>query len=259
MKIASYRRLLCAALVLAFSAGLAMAQEQAQEPKPRPRTLVPAHRLNDAWWKNRHEANKARLEQGNVDFLLVGDSITNNWDNAGKDVQAYYYGDRNYVNMGFGGDQPQHVLWRLNDAPMDKIHPKAAMLLIGVNSLWGPWEDCEKNTALGVKACVDKLRELYPDIQILVLNIFPAGEKAGTELRARITKTNEYVNEMLKDYPNLQIMDLSAYWLDGNGSIPKFLMKDFVHPGQLGYKLWGAAVEPVISSLLGVEAKPVME
>ena len=108
----------------------------------------------------------------------------------------------------------------------------------------------------GLYALTMSLAENY---DILVLNIFPAGEKACTELRARINKTNEYVNEMLKDYPNLQIMDLSAYWLDGNGSIPKFLMKDFVHPGQLGYKLWGAAVEPVISSLLGVDAKPVME
>ena len=259
MKIASYRRLLCAALVLAFSAGLAMAQEQAQEPKPLPRTLVPVDRPDQAWWKSRHEANKARIEQGNVDLLLVGDSITHHWDDFGKNVLAYYYGDRNYVNMGFGGDQPQNVLWRLNDAPMDKIHPKAAMLLIGVNSLWGPWEDCEKNTALGVKACVDKLRELYPDIQILVLNIFPAHEKASSDVRARIAKTNAYVNELLKDYPNLQIMDLTAYWLDGDGNIPKFLMGDFVHPGQLGYKLWGAAVEPVISSMLGVKAKPALE
>lgn len=251
---------LCGLLLFTFAATLLFgaASLKAQE-KPLPPTLVPADKMGEAWWKERHEANKARIAQGNVDFLLIGDSITHGWDGAGKAVQEYYYGDRNYVNMGFGGDQTQHVLWRLADAPMDKIQPKAAMLLIGINNLWSDWENCSENVALGIKACVDKLQALYPDIQILVLNIFPAHEKADSPVRARAAAANALLPELFKDYKNVTLMDINHLWLDANGNIPKDLMGDFVHPGEYGYKLWGAEVEPTIAKMLGVEPKKKMD
>ncbi|MDO5552147.1 MAG: GDSL-type esterase/lipase family protein [Planctomycetia bacterium] len=245
---------LLAVLVLLTSQAILSAQEQ-----PLPPTVVPANKMDVQWWKERHEANKARIAQGNVDLLLVGDSITHGWDGVGTKVQEYYYGDRNFVNMGFGGDQTQHVLWRLNDAPMDKIEPKAAMLLIGINNLWGDWENCSENVALGIKACVDKLQSLYPDIKILVLDIFPTHETADSAVRPRAAATNALLPELLKDYKNVTIMDINHLWLDENGKMPKELMNDFVHPTEYGYKLWGAEVEPVIAKMLGDEPKAKME
>ncbi|MDO4557765.1 MAG: GDSL-type esterase/lipase family protein [Planctomycetia bacterium] len=231
----------------------------AQETTDLPRTLVPAERLSESWWKDRHEANRSRIEQGNVDLLLIGDSITHGWDEAGAKVQEYYYGDRNYVNMGFGGDQTQHVLWRLDNAPMDRIQPKAAMLLIGINSLWSEWDHCSENTALGIKACVDKLRSLYPDIQILVLNVFDAREKADDPVRDRLNKTNSYLPGLFLEYENVTVLNINHLWVDGDGNIPKSLMEDFVHPGEEGYRLWGWEVEPYISEMLGVPAKEKMK
>ena len=226
-----------------------------------PRTLVPAERLGDAWWKERHEANKTRIAQGDVDLLLVGDSITHGWDGNGKDVQQYYYGDRKSVNMGFGGDQPQHVLWRLNDAPMDKISPKAAVLLIGVNSLWGTWDDCEVGTARGVQACVDKLLALYPNIKILVLNIFIAGDPSKTDQHQRIARTNELLPGLLcgEKYKNVQIKSLNHLWTNADGQILNYLLPDYCHPNQLGYKLWGAEVEPIVAEMLGDKAKAALQ
>lgn len=257
-------------LVLIGLISSAFAQEAAL-----PKTLVPANKLSgwwcSGWWKARHEANKARIEQGNVDFLLLGDSITHGWDGGayasafGWDalgnevVEKYYYGDRNFVNMGFGGDETQHILWRLNDAPMNKIQPKAAMLLIGINSLVDDWPNCTDNVALGIKACVDKLQSLYPDIKILVLHIFIAHEKPDDPIRARLAKTNAAVDELLKDYKNVTIMDLNHLWLNPDGTMNKSLAPDCCHPNKEGYKRWGAAVEPVISKMLGVEAKKPME
>ncbi len=228
---------------------------------PLPRTLVPADKMDQAWWKNRHQENVDRIGKGKVDFLMVGDSITHGWDlkHPGEKVQAYYYGDRNFVNMGFGGDQTQHVLWRLNNAPMNKIQPKAAMLLIGINSLWGDWNNCSFNDALGIQACVDKLQCLYPNIKILVLNVFVANEKPDDPVRARMNKTNEYLPQLLKGYKNVTLKDINKLWLDKENKIPKSLMKDFVHPTEFGYKLWGAEVEPEISKMLDVPAKPKMK
>jgi len=219
-----------------------------------PRTLVPAHKLDMAWWKARHEANCARISQGNVDLLLIGDSITHGWDGAGKDIQEFFHGDRNFVNMGFGGDQTQHVLWRLENAPMDKIQPKAAVLLIGINSLWRSWPNCSENVALGIKACVDKLQSLYPDIKILVLNIFMA-QGPDHVCRANAKAANELLPDIFRNYENVQLLDINEIWLDENGNIPRALMKDLVHPTRDGYILWGNRVDSVIAEMLGVEAK----
>ncbi|MDO4628719.1 MAG: GDSL-type esterase/lipase family protein [Planctomycetia bacterium] len=217
-----------------------------------PYTVIPTDKMNEAWWKARHEENCARIAQGNVDLLLIGDSITNGWDTRGKEVRDFFYGDRNCVNMGFGGDQTQNVLWRLNNAPMENIQPKAAMLLVGVNSLWEDWKT--DYVALGIQACVDKLQALYPDIKILVLDIFVVLEP-GICVRQRAADASSKMRELMRDYKNVQFMDLNDLWLDEKNEIPRELMFDQVHPTREGYILWGKRVEPVIAEMLGVEAK----
>lgn len=45
-----------------------------------------------------------------------------------------YYGNRQAVNLGFGGDCTEHVLWRLNHGEIDGIAPKLAVVMIGTNN-----------------------------------------------------------------------------------------------------------------------------
>ena len=244
--------LLAAAVCVILPAAPAQEDRTAQAP---PATVVPADRLKEQWWKDRHEAKKARVAEGNVDLLLLGDSIMNRWDTTAVSVAEYYYGDRNCVDLGFGSDRTQHLLWRLNDLPMEKIHPKAAVILIGVNNIS---RDRPEDIALGVKACVDKAAALYPDMKILLLDIFPVRDHADPA-RENIAAVNARLAEMFNDYPNLTLMDLSSLWLDENGDVPKDLMDDGVHPTVFGYKLWAARIEPVIAEMLGDEPKPKME
>ena len=247
------RSLLC----LAFVCSLASLSAQETD---LPKTCVPdGSHYEDDWWKERHDANKARIAEEDVDLLLIGDSITHHWDTAGEKVRDYYYGDRNCVNMGFGGDQTQQVLWRLEDAPMDKIHPKAVMLLIGINNLWLAYGYDPDDVALGVKAIVDKLQSLYPDIQILLLLTFVTGEGGNDVVRPRVAQSNAKVIDLLQDYPNVTIKDINYLWLNATNGVRPELMNDFVHPTEEGYKVWGAAVEPEISRMLGDAAKPPME
>ena len=85
-------------------------------------------------WLERHEGFNERARQGNVDLILIGDSITHGWEGKGKDVWNEYYGKRNAVNLGIGGDRTQHVLWRLYHGNIDGISPKLAVLMIGTNN-----------------------------------------------------------------------------------------------------------------------------
>ena len=134
---------------------------------------TPAPR-NDAWWQQRHESMNARVKKGNVDLIFIGDSITHGWEGGGKDVWQQFYGNRNAVNLGIGGDQTCHVLWRLDHGNIDGISPKLAVIMIGTNNAGNAAQSAEQ-IAAGVKAIVDKLRTKLPQTKILLLAIFPRG------------------------------------------------------------------------------------
>lgn len=233
-------------LTLVYAAGEVFLS--AQEVPP---TCVPA--VPDYGWKERFDEKKAQIAAGDVDLLFVGDSITHNWDDFGSEMRDYYYGDRKMVNMGFGGDKTQHILWRLENAPMEKIHPKVAVVMGGINNLMRVEhpENTPKNVALGMKAVVDKLESLYPGIKILILYTFPAADKPDHMFRARVAETNAHLLDLLRDDPQVTLKDINYLWLDANSTIPVDIMPDSLHPNAYGYRLWAKTVEPEISSLLG--------
>ena len=122
---AKHRRLLSVVILacIVVFPGLVAAQEKAND------AIVPAPREGN--WMKRHDSFNERVKQGNVDLVFIGDSITQGWENAGKKVWDEFYGKRNAMNLGIGGDRTQHVLWRLDHGNVDGIKPKLAVLKIG--------------------------------------------------------------------------------------------------------------------------------
>ncbi len=43
--------------------------------------------------------------------MFLGDSITDRWRSAGKEIWAERYAPKNAVNFGIGGDRTENVLW----------------------------------------------------------------------------------------------------------------------------------------------------
>ena len=70
-------------------------------------TVASADQINAAmpapqtqsWWTERHERAVARIQQGPVDLLFIGDSITQGWEEDGRRVWDAYYGHRQAVNL----------------------------------------------------------------------------------------------------------------------------------------------------------------
>jgi beta-glucosidase len=136
--------------------------------------VTPVDRKDD-WWVKRHQQVLDRVAQGNVDLICVGDSITHGWEGDGKALWEQYYAPRNAVNMGFGGDQTQHVLWRFEHGEIDGISPKLAVLMIGTNNSNGN-DNTAEEIADGIKAICAQMRAKLPKTKILILAIFPRGE-----------------------------------------------------------------------------------
>ena len=150
---------------LAFSLSLAAEEkpELHSATKPVPRS---------GGWMKRHDSFNTRVAKGNVDLVFIGDSITQGWGGKGKDVWAKFYGKRNTVNLGIGGDRTQHVIWRLDNGNLKNITPKAAVIMIGTNNSGG---NTSKEIADGVEVIVKQIRTKSPKTKILLLGVFPRG------------------------------------------------------------------------------------
>jgi lysophospholipase L1-like esterase len=218
--------------------------------------VAPATRPGN--WMQRHERISDRAKQGDVDLLFIGDSITDNWQPAprgGKEVWEKYYGNRKAMNAGIGGDRTQHVLWRLENGNIDGIKPKLAVLMIGTNNSNGN-DNTAEEIADGIKAIVEKLREKLPESKILLLGIFPRGDMADakkettTVQRKKNAKASELASK-LADNSTVFYLDIGSKFLDADGTIPKDIMPDFLHPNAKGYEIWAEAIEPKVAELMG--------
>ncbi|HWC89455.1 MAG TPA: platelet-activating factor acetylhydrolase IB subunit [Pirellulales bacterium] len=227
-------------LALFVSALLPAAQVCAE-----PDTVKPVPR--EAGWMKRFEQINERAKQGQVDLIMIGDSITQGWEGNGKDVWQNYYGARHAMNAGIGGDRTQHVLWRLEHGNIDGITPKLAVVMIGTNNA----RDNEpKDTAAGITAIVHKLREKLPKTKILLLAIFPRGETPNDPLRQKNQAVNQIVKN-LDDGSMVRYLDIGDNFLESSGTLSREIMKDLLHLTPKGYEIWAKSIEPEVSQVLG--------
>ncbi|HEY5311938.1 MAG TPA: platelet-activating factor acetylhydrolase IB subunit [Pirellulales bacterium] len=210
-----------------------------------PDTVKPVPREGN--WMKRFELINDRAKQGQVDLIVIGDSITQGWEGAGKDVWQTYYGSRHAMNAGIGGDRTQHVLWRMDHGNLDGITPKLAVVMIGTNNAR---DDEPKDTAAGITAIVHKLREKLPNTKILLLAIFPRGETPNDPLRQKNQEVNKIIKH-LDDRSMVRYQDIGGKFLDPSGTLSHEIMKDLLHLTPKGYGIWAESIEPQVSQVLG--------
>jgi lysophospholipase L1-like esterase len=225
-------------------------------PPPRPNTaLIP--QLNQGFM--RVHTNFAEIaKKGDIDVLFMGDSITDWWRNAGrgrgandeipyggKAVFEKYFGSMKVANFGIAGDTTQGVLWRLQNGEGQNYKPKAGMLMIGTNNTG---RNSSTEIALGVADVVFELRQDFPDAKVLLLAVFPRSGPAS-RVRAQIDDINKIVSA-LHDNQHVFYMDIGAKFLATDGSIPRDIMSDGLHPTSKGYEIWAEAVHDTLASFL---------
>ena len=219
-------------------------------------TITPKPRQSE-FWLNRFDEINRRIEQGNIDLLFVGDSITHFWEGtiyptnsephgtAGQAVWDEYYSQRNAANIGIGGDKIEHILWRLDHGNIDGISPKLIVLLAGTNN-------AKDNTAAeiadGIVAIIDKLQLKLPDSKILLLSIFPRGEYPN-DLRTILANASQTAAARIADKDNVYYMDIAANFLSNDGILSPDIMPDARHPNEQGYRIWAESIEPIVSEL----------
>ena len=195
----------------------------------------------------RHEGFVATAQQGNIDLLLHGDSITDWWQqDANKPVFDKYFGSIHTANFAIAGDTTQGVLWGLHNGEGQGFQPKAVMLMIGTNNTGA---NTAPEIAQGVGAVVMELRHDFPAAKILLLAIFPRSVP-GDPVRDKIADVNRIIAK-LDDQQHVFYMDIGAQFLDGKGVfLPDSFRPDNLHPQAKGYDIWGQAVSAKLAQLM---------
>ena len=174
-----------------------------------------------------------------MDLLFLGDSITDGSAGGGKAVWEKNYAPLKAANFGIGGDQTQHVLWRIQNGELDGIKPKVAVLMIGTNNLGG---NTDEEIADGIKAIVAELHKQTPETKLLLLGVFPRGIKANDSNRARIKNINSIIAKLDDGGKTVKYLDIGDKFLEADGTLPKSIMPDALHPNGKGYEIWAEAI-----------------
>jgi lysophospholipase L1-like esterase len=196
----------------------------------------------------RHLQFLERIRQGDIGVVFLGDSITDWWPAQGGASWARLMKYKP-ANFGVSGDRTEHLLWRISNGELEGIDPKVVVVLIGTNNI-GYFEDERPEwVARGIRQIVSTIHERLPKTKILLLGIFPRGEKNSPE-----RKTVRAVNSLiagLGDENKIRFLDIGANFLDADGNIPADVMPDRVHLTAKGYEIWFEKMEPILREMTG--------
>lgn len=221
----------------------------AKPPRSFARTDVTGSR-GKWWWIYRVRENRDRIrrEGGQYDVVMLGDSITHFWHDfdywtGGLKVWEKAQKELKLLNLGYGGDNTQNLLWRLRNGELDGYRAKVFQILIGTNNRSAP-----EKTAADIKEIVELVKARHPESKILILSIFPREDKTERHL------ANQKVNAIIAGYADGKTvfhLDIGHVFLDKDGHLKAGLCpdNDKLHLKGWGYELWWNAVSPLLKEL----------
>jgi lysophospholipase L1-like esterase len=220
-------------------------------PGPKNTALVPLTQNRD-WqsydWVVRHEQILALNKPGafQTDVVFIGDSITHFWSGepkakrvAGKESWEKWIAPHHPINLGYGWDRTENVLWRLRHGEVAGLKPKAYVVLIGTNNLSGI--NRVADTVEGVTEVCREIRRQTPQAKILLMAILPRGAKPDAT-RQRVTDANKLLKTQAPQIADA-FVDVTDKLIEADGSILKETMGDYLHPTNKGYEVMGAAID----------------
>ena len=203
------------------------------------------------WWLDRMLAKRNQIadSKGEIDLVFFGDSITHNWENQGRPVLEELRKTYSILDIGYSGDKTENLIWRGENGELDGYKAKCIMLMIGTNNTWHR-KDKPEAIAVGIRKILAVIEKKQPQAKVLLLPIFPFGDKPDHPNRVN----NEKANEMIRPFADgkkVVLVDFNAKFLDEKGDNVKW-MPDHCHPNEAGYReIWLPAVLPYFKEIVG--------
>lgn len=219
----------------------------AAEPKGWREATTPTEETSTTTWRKfwqprfKEKLAQAQQQGKKIDVVLVGDSLTHNWDGSKRYRYQETFAGHTVLNLGFGGDRTEHTLWVINNNKLWKhLDPKLVVLLIGTNNTprYSP-----EATIEGIRLCVKGLKKRAPHAKIVIFAIFPRGKEKNYWLRPNINRINAGIKRFA-DGKTVFFENINARFLNRDGSIiEKTMRPDFIHLSEEGYRIWAEALK----------------
>jgi lysophospholipase L1-like esterase len=250
---------LAASLLLSLAA-VATAAPQAQAPASDPFNIPatddglpgagPIRRYDwfQRLWHDRRAQWAKEREQDEGAVVFLGDSITQGW---GGGLGAAFPGVK-VANRGISGDTTRGVLIRLADDVLS-LDPPVVVLLIGTNDLE---EGASPETiAANFKLIRSAIEQHDARTKIVLCQVFPssASKKRPAD---QIQAVNALYLAAVKGDSRVIPIETWKLFADENGDAPLAQFPDLLHPNEVGYARWAAALRPIFATLGLSETEP---
>jgi lysophospholipase L1-like esterase len=220
-----------------------MIRDILQERRDTGVTTTPVTQRRDAAtydWETRHYEVLDYEKTHKPGVVFIGNSITNFWGGppASKRVNGgasweKYFAPKNTLNLGFGWDRVENVLWRIQHGELDNISPEYIVLMIGTNNLQ---LNTDTEITAGLKFLLQTIQYKQPAAKILLMGILPR-----RNMESRVAGINKLISR-LPAGKQIQYLDAGKLFLQANGKIDEALFSDGLHPNEEGYDRLGALI-----------------
>lgn len=199
----------------------------------------------------RYAAANAALQQAPA-VVLMGDSITDGWDDADPE----FFADGSYLCRGISGQVTGQMLCRFRADALD-LGPRVVVILAGTNDIAcnGGWAPLDR--IAGQVASMAELARANGVVPVIA-SILPAGHYPWRPEIEGVAGKIRRVNEHLKAYADAQ----EIVWLDyytalaeADGSMRPEYTIDGVHLSKEGYAVIEELLTKCVQPLLEAEAK----
>ncbi|HVU53762.1 MAG TPA: SGNH/GDSL hydrolase family protein [Puia sp.] len=206
-------------------------------------TTMPIRQRRD--WRNydfmqRHEAVLNTVREKQPDVVVVGNSITHFWGgppesgiNRGITSWNKYFKPLNVVNLGFGWDKVENVLWRVYHGEFDGYKAKKILITIGTNNIGF---NTDEEITEGIQYLIKAIQLRQPSAEILLSGIYPR-----RNMEQRVAVLNMQLAAMGKTI-GVKFIDPGVLLLKADKKIDEGLFSDGLHPTGQGYEKLGAVI-----------------
>ena len=110
--------------------------------------------------------------------------------------------------------------------------------------------DSAEGISKGITAIVETIRSKQPQAKLLLLAVFPRGEKRSPNpQRDKLKEVNATIAK-LDDGKHIHFLDIGEKFLQPDGSLSKEIMPDFLHLSPAGYQIWADAISEKLAALM---------
>lgn len=201
---------------------------------------------NESWWQLRHQQKLEELQRCGyqTDIVLLGDSITHEWEMTGALAWQHYFADKSVLNLGFAGDCTEHVLWRIQNGEIDQLHARTVVLLVGTNNA-GHRNEAPSDIAAGIECIIRTLQKKMPQATIVLMAIFVRSRHPKKKMRIAVDHTNALIKP-LANGTTVMWLDLNDEFVDAQGILHESVMPDLLHPNAKQYEVWARALIDIL-------------